>query len=336
MEIKKIYLRSLSAEVPAYPLLPKNIRQPEIDIQVDTAGQDCGQDLYEATVTMTVRATQEGKHLFLVVLVQGGLFHIQGVHKHDIAHMLEHACATMLFPYARKNMASTILSAGFQPILLNHMNFDAAWQTHASKQAAAETKTPPAPAAPAKPDSDRDSATQPDANVPANVPASTPSTRPSRSRSKVRTTWLVPLLGAVSATAGALALAYWLTAAPEPAPLPPVAVTPSPQPPIPPPVTLSPARQALAAAGRAWLAEQNGFVVAIGPLKDTAAIDRMQDTRTAWPLHLVQGAGTSTPVWVLGGAWSDQAAAESARNSLGEVGNILPAATLREQLNRPE
>ena len=46
----------------------------------------------------------------------------------DLEPILATACPTILFPYARETVSDTIVRAGFPPVYLAPVNFDALYQ----------------------------------------------------------------------------------------------------------------------------------------------------------------------------------------------------------------
>ena len=60
-----------------------------------------------------------------------------------MAPLLSIACPNILFPYARETVASLITSAGFAPVVLQPVNFEALYASRAQQeQQAAEAAAP--------------------------------------------------------------------------------------------------------------------------------------------------------------------------------------------------
>jgi len=74
--------------------------------------------------------------VFLVEVAQAGVFGIVGVPEEQLQPILMIACPNILFPYAREAVSSTVTRAGFLPVLLNPVNFEAlfAQQQQAQQQ----------------------------------------------------------------------------------------------------------------------------------------------------------------------------------------------------------
>jgi preprotein translocase subunit SecB len=110
---------------------------PQIEIGLRTRGEQIGQDLYECVLTITVTARAADKTVFLVEAAQAGVFAIRGIAPNQLQPVLAMHCPAVLFPYARETVADATLRAGFPPVHLAPINFDALYQQQLA-QAAAE------------------------------------------------------------------------------------------------------------------------------------------------------------------------------------------------------
>jgi preprotein translocase subunit SecB len=79
--------------------------------------------LYEVVLTATVTAKAGERTIFLVEVAQAGLFHIRNLAPQDLDGVLGILCPTTLLPYAREAVSSAVSSAGFPPVILQHMDF---------------------------------------------------------------------------------------------------------------------------------------------------------------------------------------------------------------------
>ncbi len=67
----------------------------------------------------------EDKTAFLVEVNQSGIFAIRNVPQENLEPILSVACPNILFPYAREAISDMVTRAGFMPVLLNPINFEA-------------------------------------------------------------------------------------------------------------------------------------------------------------------------------------------------------------------
>ena len=94
--------------------------------------------LYESVVTVTVTAKAGDKTCFLVEAAQAGIFQIRNVPEADLEPILGIACPNILFPYARETVADLIARAGFPPVHLAPVNFEAIYAARQQAQAQAQ------------------------------------------------------------------------------------------------------------------------------------------------------------------------------------------------------
>jgi len=126
--IEKIYLKDLSLENPGAPQSFMVQQAPQVEVGLRTRGEQIEEGMFECVLTITVTAKTGDKTLFLVEASQAGLFQIRGVPATEIQPLMGIHCPTMLFPYARESIADAIGRAGFPPVHLNPINFEALFQ----------------------------------------------------------------------------------------------------------------------------------------------------------------------------------------------------------------
>ena len=126
--IERIYVKDLSLENPGAPQSFQLTEAPSVQIGLRTRGEQVAADVYECVLTITVTATAAGKTVFLIEASQAGLFVIRGVPASDMQPILAIACPNVLFPYARETIADAVMRAGFPPVHLAPINFEALYQ----------------------------------------------------------------------------------------------------------------------------------------------------------------------------------------------------------------
>lgn len=126
--IEKIYVKDLSVEVPNAPQVFLQADSPKVDVQLGHAAQPIDTGLYEVTLTVTLTAKTEERTLFLVEAAQAAIFQIRNVPEADLAPVLAVVCPNVLFPYLRETVSDVINRAGFPPVLLAPINFEALYQ----------------------------------------------------------------------------------------------------------------------------------------------------------------------------------------------------------------
>jgi len=132
--IEKIYAKDLSIEIPNAPQIFLDHNQPEVAVQLHSAGGVISGDTYHVVLTVTVTAKIGDKTMFLVEVGQGGIFQIKNVPQQDIEPILSIACPNILFPYARESVSDAVSRAGFMPVILAPVNFEAIYQQRLQQQ----------------------------------------------------------------------------------------------------------------------------------------------------------------------------------------------------------
>lgn len=127
--IEKLYVKDLSLEVPNAPQIYLEQNPPAIDLELDTSSGKIDDGIFEVTIKVTVTASREDKGYFLVEVAQAGIFRIQGVPDEALDPILGIACPNILFPYAREAVSDAVNRAGFPPVLLAPVNFEAMYQS---------------------------------------------------------------------------------------------------------------------------------------------------------------------------------------------------------------
>jgi preprotein translocase subunit SecB len=84
--------------------------------------------MYEVTVTATVTTKLKDKTLFLVEAKQGGIFEIRNVPDEQLKQILGIACPNMVYPYLRAIVSDVCTRAGFPPVMLSEVNFQAMYE----------------------------------------------------------------------------------------------------------------------------------------------------------------------------------------------------------------
>jgi preprotein translocase subunit SecB len=81
--------------------------------------------MYQVVLTVTETAKVADKTVFLVEAAQAGVFQIRNVPEQDLQTFLATACPNIIFPYARETVSGIVNRAGFPPVYLAPVNFEA-------------------------------------------------------------------------------------------------------------------------------------------------------------------------------------------------------------------
>ena len=140
--IEKLYVKDLSLEVPNAPAIFLEREAPEVNLQLRTGALKVGDDIFEAVLTTTVTAKIGEKTVFLVEVGQAGLFRIRNVPEENLEPLLAIACPNILFPYAREAISESVTRAGFAPVVLQPVNFEAMYAARAQQQGQEQEQAP--------------------------------------------------------------------------------------------------------------------------------------------------------------------------------------------------
>lgn len=132
--IEKLYIKDLSVEVPNAPEIFLEQEAPQVTVQLNSSGRSVGEGTFEVVLTVTVTAAIGEKTVFLVEVGQAGIFRILNVPEEQLEPLVSIACPNVLFPYAREAVSDAVTRAGFQPIVLQPVNFEAMYMQRLQEQ----------------------------------------------------------------------------------------------------------------------------------------------------------------------------------------------------------
>ncbi|HEY8353401.1 MAG TPA: protein-export chaperone SecB [Methylophilaceae bacterium] len=135
--IEKIYVKDISLEIPNAPEAFLQREAPQIGIELSNSAKRLEDGLFDVTITVTVTAKIEDKTIFLVEVAQAGIFQARNIPEQNLEGLLAVTCPNILFPYAREAVSDLVVRAGFPPVLLNPINFEALYLQQKQQQAAA-------------------------------------------------------------------------------------------------------------------------------------------------------------------------------------------------------
>ena len=136
-QIQRVYLKEASLEQPNSPAILLEQEQPSVDIQLGVEAAPVADGVYEVCVTATVQTKIKDKTVFLVEAKQAGIFEIRNLGQEQLSQIMGIACPQIVYPYLRGNVADLITRAGFPPVHLAEINFQAMYEQQQAQQAAA-------------------------------------------------------------------------------------------------------------------------------------------------------------------------------------------------------
>ena len=140
-QIQRVYLKEASLEQPNSPAILLEQEQPSVDIQLGVEGTPVAEGVFEVSVTATVHTKIKDKTVFLVEAKQAGIFEIRNLDGEQLNQIMGIACPQIVYPYLRGNVADLIQRAGFPPVHLSEINFQAMYEQQRASTAGAEAAT---------------------------------------------------------------------------------------------------------------------------------------------------------------------------------------------------
>lgn len=134
-QIQRIYLKEASLEQPNSPAILLEQEQPSVDIQLGVESNPVADGVFEISVTATVQTKIKDKTVFLVEAKQAGIFEIRNLPDDQMGPIMGIACPQIVYPYLRGNVADLIQRAGFPPVHLAEINFQAMYEQQQAQAA---------------------------------------------------------------------------------------------------------------------------------------------------------------------------------------------------------
>ncbi len=130
------YIKDLSVESPSAPTVFQWQEQAQLEVNFNLGIERVSQDVNEVSLKVEVKAqSQNGVH-FLVDLTFAGLFGLRNFPEEAVAPFLLVEAPRLLFPFARQIICESVQNMGFPPLLLEPIDFGAAYlaQMQANQQ----------------------------------------------------------------------------------------------------------------------------------------------------------------------------------------------------------
>lgn len=133
--IDRIYVKDLSLEAPRGPEAFKTW-QPTVNLDINTKQTTLQEGVHEVVLTLTLNVKEKDTEsvYFLIEIQQAGIFRTANIADNELRKILASLAPSTLFPYARETVDSLATKAGFPPLRLAPINFDALLQAAIKKQ----------------------------------------------------------------------------------------------------------------------------------------------------------------------------------------------------------
>lgn len=131
------YVKDLSFENPNAPMsLTQQKSAPKIEVNLNLEAKAMPENVFEVTLQITAKATSDESNLFVVELAYAGLFTLTNIPEDQKELVLLIHCPSILFPFARRVLSDATRDGGFQPLMLDPIDFAALYQQRKTTETA--------------------------------------------------------------------------------------------------------------------------------------------------------------------------------------------------------
>lgn len=131
--MQKIYLKKKVFESPNSASVFGTDWKPVTTLDLNITHNVIDDDRYEVTLTVEITAKNEEIAAFSLTIDQSAMFIIKGFPEDRLEEALNSACPSIMFPYLRETVDHTLLKAGYPPLMLAPINFDAMYKDKKAK-----------------------------------------------------------------------------------------------------------------------------------------------------------------------------------------------------------
>ena len=137
------YVKDLSVENPNAPASYQWADQPQIDLQFNIGAVPVNDEVHEVELKINITAKAEQGNAYLVELSYCGLVGMRNMPDEQVHAFLYAEAPRILFPFARRIIADATRDAGYQPLMLDPIDFNGLYiqqlQRKAEEQMASES-----------------------------------------------------------------------------------------------------------------------------------------------------------------------------------------------------
>lgn len=128
------YVKDLSVENPKAPDSFGWTEAPELDVQFNIAGRPINDEVHEVTLRISVTAKMQQGTAYMVELAYCGLVGMRNMPEEHMHAFIYAEAPRFLFPFARRVIADATRDAGFTPLVLDPIDFNAIYAQQLAAQ----------------------------------------------------------------------------------------------------------------------------------------------------------------------------------------------------------
>jgi len=118
------YVKDLSVESPNAPASFQWQDAPQLDVQFNIGAKPVEGELHEVELKIQVSAKGEQGTAYIVDLAYAGLVGMRNLDEPNMHAFMFAEAPRLLFPFARRVIADAVRDAGFQPMMLEPIDFN--------------------------------------------------------------------------------------------------------------------------------------------------------------------------------------------------------------------
>jgi preprotein translocase subunit SecB len=128
------YVKDLSVENPKAPDSFGWNEAPELDVQFNIAGRPINDEVHEVTLRISVTAKMQQGTAYMIELAYCGLVGMRNMPEEHMHAFIYAEAPRFLFPFARRVIADATRDAGFTPLVLDPIDFNAIYAQQLATQ----------------------------------------------------------------------------------------------------------------------------------------------------------------------------------------------------------
>jgi preprotein translocase subunit SecB len=134
------YVKDLSFENPNAPVSLLNIKNnPSVDLNLDVSVAAIQEDTFEVSIRVNAGVKSDDMQCFVLDLTYAGIFTLLNIPEEQKELALLVTCPTLLFPFARSVVSNSTREGGFQPLMIDPVDFYSLYLNKKQTSAADET-----------------------------------------------------------------------------------------------------------------------------------------------------------------------------------------------------
>lgn len=132
------YIKDLSVENPNAPASFQWQDAPQIDLQFNIAANPVNDEVSEVELKINATANCESGQVYVIELVYAGLVGVRNMPEDQMHMFLFAEAPRILFPFARRVVADATRDLGFQPLMVDPIDFNGLYMQRLQEKQAEE------------------------------------------------------------------------------------------------------------------------------------------------------------------------------------------------------